>query len=87
VRRVVHLPSSQSSEGALRERGSSDADSETVLEAKAERAEKERDLKRGGTLGREKPTSRSVDTLKRRGTQEATACQGRVARFSSGRMR
>jgi hypothetical protein len=61
--------------------------SETALEAQAERAEEERDLKRGGILGREKPTSRSVDTLKRRGGQEAEACRGRVARFFSSRRR
>jgi hypothetical protein len=62
-------------------RGSLDPVSETAFEAQAERAEKERDLKRGGILGREKPTSRSVDTLKRRGDQEAVAYLGRAARL------
>jgi hypothetical protein len=47
--------------------------SETAFEAQAERAEKERDLKRGGTLGREKPTSRSVDTLERHDNQKTVA--------------
>jgi hypothetical protein len=88
VRRVHHLLSSQSSEGDTAfERGSSDAVSETVFEARAERTEEERDLKRGSALGREKLTSRSVDTLKRHGGQEAVACSGRAARFFSGRER
>jgi hypothetical protein len=48
------------------------------------RFEKERDLRREGALGREEPSSRSVDTLKREGRQEVAAGVGEAREGLSG---